>query len=168
MLTRPNLLRLTALASLLAGLILPVAAQAAPDANPCRRLWGTEDWTRRCAHLQPDFALEAYCRRVYGTDDWSRRCSQRYDDPASTCRRLWGTDEWTRRCVRDDLEICRRLWGTDEWTRRCVPHRPDPVRPDQVRPGAEHQVPEAVPVSPEAAAPLEAPAPQPVRPATRG
>ena len=95
-------LPLLALIVLLAG--LPAVALAAPAADPpsperCRRLYGTDEWTRRCADSDAD--LIRYCRRAYGTDAWSRRCRQLFNDfdPIAYCRRIYGTELWTRRCL---------------------------------------------------------------------
>lgn len=93
----------------------------------CRRIYGTPEWTRRCAPQRPDESYEAYCRRISGTDEWTRRCApQRPDERFDRyCRRVFGTPEWTRRCLpqRPDESrehYCRRIYGTDEWTRRCL------------------------------------------------
>ena len=100
----------------------------------CRRIYGTDEWTRRCAPGRPDESQDAYCRRVVNTDEWTRRCvPRRYDGDVNlrvSCQRIFGTDEWTRRCVKDQVDInretyCRRIFGTDEWTRRCVDVRTD-------------------------------------------
>jgi hypothetical protein len=134
--TRLLLFRLAALGLALTLLLLPNLALAAPETDVCRRLWGTEEWTRRCAPDRPEFDPVAYCRRLWGTDEWTRRCAHLADDDlAAFCRRVWGTDEWTRRCARlvndDDLAAyCRRVWGTEDWTRRCAVQQPDPPRPE--------------------------------------
>ena len=104
-------LRLFLALAALALLVLPTVALAAPsaegappDPETCRRLWGTDEWTRRCAQADDDHLrarLIAYCRSVYGTDDWTARCRQLFNDfdPIAYCRRIQGTDLWTRRCL---------------------------------------------------------------------
>ena len=74
-------------------------AEAAHDPAICRRIYGTPEWTRRCAPQRPDESYEAYCRRVWGTDEWTRRCAPQGDNETKEkyCRRIYGTTEWTRR-----------------------------------------------------------------------
>jgi hypothetical protein len=70
---------------------MPVTALASPAADPptpeqCRRLYGTDEWTRRCRRLADHFDPIAYCRRIYGTDLWSRRCLHLQPDPVPEVR----------------------------------------------------------------------------------
>lgn len=100
----------------------------------CHRIYGTDEWTRRCAPRRPDESRDAYCRRIFNTDKWTRRCiPRRFDGDIhlrAYCQRIYDTDEWTRRCVQDHSDIdretyCRRIFSTAEWTRRCVSDRTD-------------------------------------------
>lgn len=164
----------------LAATLFPTVALAAPNTDPpdpatCRRLHGTEAWTRRCA--RPDHNGTdpiAYCRRVYGTEAWTDRCRYLLNefDPVAYCRRIHGTEEWTRRCLHlndepfDPIAYCRRIYGTDAWTRRCLhlgaAQRPSPT-PEAVRPPINEPDDAALPSEPAAPDPL--PTPEPVRPA---
>ncbi len=88
---RAAIWRLTALGLLLALLLMPSLALAAPAGDACRRLDNAGEINRRCAQTSAsDSATE--CRRVWGTDDWTGRC-------AHACRRLVNAGEWTRRCL---------------------------------------------------------------------
>jgi hypothetical protein len=72
-----------------------------PQADACRRLQAAGLDHRRCDPDRRPLDPLAYCRRVWGTDEWTRRCLHLNDfDPYAYCRRIWGTDEWTRRCAR--------------------------------------------------------------------
>jgi hypothetical protein len=99
----------------------------APEADVCRRLHAAGLDHRRCDPDQTRIDPAAYCRRVWGTDAWTRRCLQLGDfDPAAYCRRIWGTDLWTRRCLH--LNDDDRRPPADP---AAEPVRPasDPVRP---------------------------------------
>lgn len=163
----PSRIPLARLAWLGLALALLIPTVAFADDDVCRRLYGTEEWARRCDPGDNDWdraELIAWCRRAYGSDEWTRRCGLLFPnhDPAAYCRRAWGTDAWTRRCAQlddfDPIAYCRRVWDTPAWTRRCLHLNPPAPTPTIVRPA---QVEPVAPVAP-AADPAE---PTPVPPA---
>jgi hypothetical protein len=102
-------------------------ADAIPGDDVCRRLHAAGLDHRRCHPHRPPVDPIAYCRRVWGTDEWTRRCLQLDDfDPIAYCRRIWGTDLWTRRCLHLSDDPLRPVDET-----AAEPPRPavEPVQP---------------------------------------
>jgi len=137
-----------------------------PQADACRRLQAAGLDHRRCDPDRRPLDPLAYCRRVWGTDEWTRRCLHLNDfDPYAYCRRIWGTDEWTRRCAR----LADPTRPAPDPTRPAPdPTRPvpDPTRPapDPTRPAPEPTRPVPEPTRPAPEPTRAAPEPTPTEP----